>query len=96
MLDASGVSHSIPLQIPQNAPVSHVFPMQVRDSGGSIFAISPDVAANVDSNDAKDIKLHAQCIERVGGIDPTRLAWGLGQVTFRPHAQSRYAFDWGT
>ena len=40
--------------------------------------------------------LHAQRIERVGGFDPTQLAKGLGQVTFRPHAQGRYAFDWGT
>ena len=40
--------------------------------------------------------LHAQRIERVGSFDPTQLAKGLGQVTFRPHAQGRYAFDWGT
>ena len=40
--------------------------------------------------------LHAQRIERVGGFDPTQMAKGLGQVTFRPHAQGRYAFDWGT
>ena len=29
-------------------------------------------------------------------VDKNKMAKGLGQVTFRPHAQSRYAFDWGT
>ena len=29
-------------------------------------------------------------------VDKNKMAKGLGQVTFRPHAQGRYAFDWGT